>query len=118
MKRVIIESPLAGSRRQTKKNLEYARACIRDSLSRGEAPIASHVLYCDILDDQQSDERATGIQAGFAWGEFAELIAVYVDHGISPGMEMGIRHYKTMDIPCEMRSLVTDPLIIGILDEK
>lgn len=111
MKRVIIESPLAGSRRQTKKNLEYARACMRDSLSRGEAPIASHVLYCDILDDQQSDERTTGMQAGFAWGEFAELIIVYTDNGISPGMEIGIKHYKTMGIPIEMRSLMYDPIL-------
>ena len=25
--------------------MEYARACLRDSLLRGEAPIASHLLY-------------------------------------------------------------------------
>ena len=40
MKLVILESPYAGD---VEANVEYARACVRDSLSRGEAPIASHL---------------------------------------------------------------------------
>ena len=42
MRRVIIESPYAGF---VKRNEDYARECLRDSLMRGEAPIASHLLY-------------------------------------------------------------------------
>lgn len=42
MRLVILESPYAGN---IEKNVAYARACVRDSLSRGEAPIASHLLY-------------------------------------------------------------------------
>lgn len=42
MRRVILESPFAG---HVESNIEYARACIRDSLLRGEAPLASHLLY-------------------------------------------------------------------------
>jgi hypothetical protein len=42
MKLVIIESPYAG---EVEANVAYARACMRDSLGHGEAPIASHLLY-------------------------------------------------------------------------
>jgi hypothetical protein len=51
MKRIILESPFAefisqnNEKRTVKENIEYARLCVRDSLSRGEAPIASHLLY-------------------------------------------------------------------------
>jgi len=112
MKRVIIESPYAGTNRQVLKNRDYARACMRDSLSRGEAPFASHLLYPLVLDDRKRDERFTGIHAGFVWGEYADLIAVYMDNGMSPGMEEAVKHYRTMKIPIEIRSLVNDPLIV------
>jgi hypothetical protein len=54
MKKVIIESPFAGD---VKKNIEYARKCMRDSLLRGEAPLASHLLYTQdgILDDTKKN---------------------------------------------------------------
>ena len=42
MRLVILESPYAGD---VAANVKYARRCVRDSLSRGEAPIASHLLY-------------------------------------------------------------------------
>ena len=42
MVRVILESPYAGD---IERNVKYARMAVRDSLSRGEAPIASHLLY-------------------------------------------------------------------------
>lgn len=42
MRRVVLESPFAGD---VERNVRYAKACIRDCLSRGEAPIASHLLF-------------------------------------------------------------------------
>lgn len=114
MRRVIIESPLnASTRKGIECNKEYARACMRDSLSRGEAPFASHLLYdqVGILDDMKDDERRTRINAGLEWGSIADLIAIYVDNGVSPGMEEGVAHYKRIGIPIEMRSLVSDPLL-------
>lgn len=89
MKLVVIESPLAGDR---ERNRAYARACMRDSIRRGEAPLASHLLYDQpgLLDDNDPAERILGIQAGFAWAEHAELVAVYIDLGISAGMDAGI----------------------------
>lgn len=87
---VIIESPYAGD---TVRNIAYARACVRDSVLRGEAPIASHLLYTQpgVLDDNNKDERQLGIDAGLAWRRVAEKTVVYEDYGITNGMLYGIR---------------------------
>ncbi|MBO4228155.1 hypothetical protein [Bradyrhizobium neotropicale] len=91
MKLVIIESPYNGD---VTRNVEYARACVRDALLRGEAPFASHLLYTQpgILRDDIPDERRWGIAAGLAWGAVADATVVYTDLGISSGMIEGINH--------------------------
>lgn len=104
MKRIIIESPYAGD---TEANIEYAREALADSLHRGEAPIASHLLYTQpgVLDDALREERALGMRAGFAWHEVADLAAVYVDLGISGGMRDGMRVAEAAGLPIEMRRI-------------
>lgn len=71
--------------------MRYLRACIRDSLMRGEAPFASHAIYTQpgVLDDLIPHERLFGIHAGFAWRRFASCTALYVDLGLSQGMLIG-----------------------------
>lgn len=104
MRRVIVESPFAGDEAA---NVEYARRAVRDSLGRGEAPIASHLLYTQpgILDDGIPEERAQGIDAGLAWRAVAQASVVYVDRGISPGMEYGIRAALDAGLEVEYRAL-------------
>lgn len=104
MKRVIIESPYAGD---VPANVEYARRCVKDSLSQGEAPICSHLLYTQpgILDDENAEERAWGIDAGLAWRYVADASVVYTDKGISKGMEYGIAAAQTAGIPVIYRSI-------------
>lgn len=102
MKRVIIESPLAGD---VARNQRYLRACLRDSLLRGEAPFASHAIYVGPLDDDKREERDLGIAAGFAWRSAAELTVVYEDLGISRGMQLGIEAAEAMGHPIEVRKL-------------
>lgn len=104
MRLVIIESPYQGD---IEKNVEYARACVRDSLSRGEAPIASHLLYTQpgILKDEIPSERQWGIDAGLAWRTVAEASVVYTDLGVSRGMEYGIAAAEAAGITVEYRSL-------------
>lgn len=104
MRRVIIESPFAGD---VETNIAYARQCVRDSLSRGEAPIASHLLYTQpgILDDAIPAERKLGIDAGLAWRAVADASVVYTDRGISRGMSYGIEAAKEAGIPVEFRSI-------------
>jgi hypothetical protein len=105
---VVIESPLgAPTRELIELNKTYARACMRDSLSRGEAPYASHLMFDQpgILDDLKPEERALGMMAGFAWGVHAAKCVVYLDRGFSDGMHEGVRRAALNNIPIEWRKL-------------
>jgi hypothetical protein len=104
MVRVILESPFAGD---VQRNIAYARACVRHSLSIGEAPIASHLLYTQegILNDDIKEERDWGIDAGLAWKNVAEKHVFYLDHGMSRGMEYGKAFATANNIPIEERYL-------------
>lgn len=108
MKLVILESPFAASNGKTvEENIQYARRCVRDSLSRGEAPIASHLLYTQegILDDLIPEERQWGIDAGLAWKAVAHGSVVYTDYGITKGMEYGIAAAKAAGLTVDFRTL-------------
>lgn len=85
---VVIESPFAGD---IARNILYARRALQDSIGRGEAPYASHLLYPQILDDDNEADRETGITAGLLWAEKADLRAFYVDRGMSAGMYRALR---------------------------
>jgi hypothetical protein len=104
VKRVIIESPYRGD---VAGNVRYARACVRDSLIRGEAPIASHLLYTQdgILDDNVVAERQWGISAGLAWRGVAELFAFYIDRGWSEGMRRALILVRNEGIAHDIRKL-------------
>lgn len=102
MIRVILETPYAGD---VEANVEHARKCMLDCLNRGEAPIASHLLYTQVLDDLAMDQRHLGMEAGFAWGTVAEKVVVYTDRGTSKGMELGIKRAEENGVPVEYRTL-------------
>lgn len=99
---VIIESPYGGD---VVRNEAYARACLLDSLRKGEAPIASHLLHTQVLDDMRPDERDLGIEAGLAWYRVAEKCVVYGDRGISGGMIKGIKRAKRFGVLVEFRNI-------------
>ena len=90
MERVILESPYAGD---IERNIKYARRCLKDSLLRGESPIASHLLYTQkgVLNDNSPAERKLGIAAEFAWMDFANLHVFYTDLGWSKGMQRALK---------------------------
>lgn len=118
MKRVILESPYqAGSGLMGLigrwLNRRYARKCLRHSLSLGEAPIASHLLYTQpgVLNDADPYERKWGIEAGLAWRIVAEASVVYVDRGMSNGMKHGVRAARESGIPVVFRSLKNRPVL-------
>jgi hypothetical protein len=98
MRLIIVESPYAGN---IEMNVAYARACVRDSLSRGEFPLASHLLYTQpgVLRDEVPEERQWGIDAGLAWAVKADATVVYKDLGISRGMQYGIEHARSLCRP-------------------
>jgi len=106
MLRVVIESPLGSSDPEIyAANVAYARLCMLDSIKRGESPYASHLLYTQVLDDQNLEQRELGIEAGLAWSEVAELAAIYTDHGMTAGMQRGIKRHRENGVRVERRTL-------------
>ena len=104
-RRVVIESPYAGN---IELNTRYARAAVRDSLERGEAPIASHLLHTQpgILREDVPEERQWGIDAGLAWHEVADAVIFYCDLGWSDGMRRAKTNaLKSGDARLEVRHL-------------
>lgn len=110
---VSIESPLNPDKtlppdeREVKlrSNMRYARECMMDSIMRGEAPFASHLLYTQVLDDDNMAQRIAGLALGHAWRLKAELIVFYIDWGMSAGMLDAKALAEANNIPCEERRL-------------
>ena len=108
MRRVVVESPYSAPTPEgVQTHVEYARACLRDCIRRGEAPIASHLLLTQpgVLDDADPEERETGMRAGWAWIPTATAVVVYTDYGVSSGMERGVECARRWDVPVEYRTL-------------
>jgi hypothetical protein len=107
---VDVETPYNGhNEEQIKRNILYARACVRDCLSRGEIPFASHLFFTQpgILDDKIPAEREGGISTGKALIEPLPNIVtvVYQDLGISKGMRHGITLAESKGRKVEYRTL-------------
>jgi hypothetical protein len=109
---VVIESPFGtrpdGTRclpEERSRNRRYLDACMLNSFERGEAPLASHRMYPGVLNDEEPEQRQKGLVAGWYWGAKADVVAVYVDLGVTPGMLGGIEQANLRGQPIEYRRL-------------
>lgn len=106
MRLVVLESPFAGSSpEELDRNRLYLLAALKDSLDRGESPIASHRIWPGVLDDELPWERERGLHAGWAWMRACDAVVVYSDRGLSPGMIRGIAQARLVGKPVEQRWL-------------
>lgn len=111
---VVLESPFAGKgnwwlpRTLSRiANVDYARRALRDSILRGESPIASHLLLTQpgVLRDGDAVERQLGIACGHDWMRVCDAVVVYVDRGISGGMRAGIDVAMARGVRVEYRRM-------------
>jgi hypothetical protein len=106
MQRIFIATPYrAETAEGWERNLRYARAAMHDSIERGEAPFASHLLYPQVLADTNQEQREYGIAAGIEYLKICSALAVYEDLGKTAGMELEIRAATDTGIPVVFRSL-------------
>lgn len=104
MKLVIVESPFSG---EIERNITYAKRAIRQCISEGESPIASHLLFTQpgILDDTIPTERTAGINAGLAWRRVCDYAIFFEDYGWSAGMISAKRIYDEENITYFIRNI-------------
>lgn len=114
MKRVVLESPFAGN---IPRNVAYAKMCMLEMLTLGEAPIASHLLWTqpDLLEDNNPEQRALGIAAGHAWLSGANYVVFYIDFGMSKGMDIGIQRAKENGTPYIFRKLSDQTVVSNLI---
>ena len=110
-RRVFLESPYSGN---IAENIKYAIECTRDSLHRGEAPFASHLLYtlhpvhlfvADGGRHTVAVGREGAIAASQSWRHVADVTVFYVDLGWSSGMSAALQYCKERGLPWEERSI-------------
>jgi len=101
--RVIIESPFAGD---VEKNVKYAQKAMLHSIRLGESPLAFHLLYTQVLDDTKPTQRNKGIRRSFKWHLQADIIAIYSDLGVTPGMRLAIEFALKHKIKMQKRYIL------------
>lgn len=92
--KVFIVSPYSGD---VEANVAYGKKCLLDSIGRQETPFAGHLFYTQVLDDTNEVDRELGMKMGREWMADCEVVAVYVDRGMSKGMVADIEHAQDID---------------------
>ena len=92
-----IISPYAGD---IEKNKAFAVSCCRFAIRQGYTPIAVHLLYPQILNDQDPAERAVGLRLGLTILEHCALAWV-CGPTISPGMAGEVALAERLGIPIQ-----------------
>ena len=95
MKLIFIASPYKGD---IEKNIECAKKACRYVLNEGNAFFCPHLLYPQILDDNNLEERKLGISIGKKFLAKCDELWVFGNH-ISSGMFEEIEFAKKMGIP-------------------
>ena len=97
VKKIYVASKYAGD---VAANVEKAVWCCRYVIDQGFMPVASHLLYPQILDDNLPRERQLGLKFGLALLATCDEIWVFMMGGeISSGIEREIEAAKRLGIP-------------------
>lgn len=105
-KATIILSPfMAEDKANAHKMERYAKRCVQDSILRSEAPVANHYFYYEALNSNLSIERDIGLQSQLIWIKHCDMVAVYIDFGITRAMELAIDTAKISNKHLEFRKI-------------
>ena len=95
MKLIYVASPYAGDIEQ---NTEFTRKACRHVMNEGHAFFAPHLLYPQLLEDSNPQERQLGLDMGLAMLPRCDELWCYGDH-ISLGMHLEIEEAVRIGIP-------------------
>ena len=96
-RKIYVASRYAGD---IQTNIENAVWACRYVIDKGYMPVASHLLYPQILNDSNPRERELGLMFGLALLANCDEVWVFtVDGEVSSGMEREIEEAKRLGIP-------------------
>ena len=105
MKLAIIEAPFNHPDLDEKKYKWYLQLCIQDCFDRDEAPFSADGFYSRYSDQRIMTHRERAISAGLEWSRYADVVAFYIDYGISASMEANMKLYNAHNKKVECRRL-------------
>ncbi|MBQ9662771.1 MAG: hypothetical protein IJV40_06430 [Oscillospiraceae bacterium] len=107
--RVYIASPYKGD---VDANVAAAIRYCRFAIRRGKMPLASHLLYPRILDDDNPKERELGLTFGLVLLGFCDEVWVFGDP--SPGMIGEIHEAENLGKPVRYFTTNMEEIVDGI----
>lgn len=91
--KVYVVSPYAGN---TTSNTQAAIRYCSFVIEQGYIPVASHLLYTQILDDNDPTSRQLGLLFGLSPLEICDEVWVFTANGISDGMRGEIHEARKL----------------------
>ena len=106
-KRVIVVTPFLIEKVEQKHKLErYAKAATQDSFKNNEAPISSQSMYLNLSGTSGTNlERDASFVTQLNWMLKADIVAFYIDYGITPAMESMLNFCLRKNINNELRMI-------------
>jgi len=109
---VALESPFKGCGETLEEqtfdramNVAYAQACLLHSIKNNETPFMGHLLYTQVLQEEDQAQRDLGIEMDTDWYYVVDKCVLYCDRGISNGMKTGKNHALSLGVPIVYRYL-------------
>lgn len=90
-------------------HVQYACRAMRHAIMMGCTPIAPHLLFTRMLDDDVPSERAAGLALGSAILAECRSVLVYDDYGISAGMAQEIASAYSIGLPVQFYTIGRNP---------
>lgn len=82
----------------------YALRAFRHSILLNESPLVTNAMFGD-LNFRNPIERDLGLQSQLTWLKAADIVAFYVDFGITPAMEVVMNAAKLKNKRIEQRTI-------------
>lgn len=106
MKKVFICSPYRPTGQnpeaERKRNVERAQTACRLAIDAGYLPLAPHLYFTQMLNDDQLFERFIGMAYGSLWLDEADEMWV-IGTDLSEGMKQELEYARKKNIPVKMK---------------
>ena len=110
-KLVYIASPLSGD---VEQNLDFARQACLSAMAQGVTPFAPHLLYPQMLDDNDPVQRELGMKMGNQMLALCDELWLCGDR-ISSGMASEMKLAEELDIP--VQKISTEEILNSAVDD-
>lgn len=96
MKKIYVVSPYAGD---VERNVANAIAYCKYVMKKGYMPLASHLYFTQMTNDDIPEERRAGLDMGLELLSMCDEVWVFYENRISSGMAGEIARAKELGLP-------------------